>query len=46
VLGNFSGATVAVDVPGWDGAELVLGNVAEPVVAAQLAPWEARIHRR
>jgi oligo-1,6-glucosidase len=45
VLGNFSGETVPVDVAGWEGAELVLGNVAEPVWG-ELAPWEARIHRR
>jgi oligo-1,6-glucosidase len=50
VLGNFSGAAVTVDVPeGWDGAELVLGNVETPApVGAQVAlqPWEARVHRR
>ena len=45
MLGNFSGETVDVDVPGWEGAELLLGNVAEPV-PGRLAPWEARIHRR
>jgi oligo-1,6-glucosidase len=45
VLGNFSGEAVAVHVPGWDHAELVLGNVANPV-AGELAPWEARILRR
>ena len=33
VLGNFSGDAVDVDVPGWEGAELVLGNVADPVPA-------------
>ena len=32
--------------PGWAGAELVLGNVAEPAAGGALAPWEARIHRR
>jgi oligo-1,6-glucosidase len=34
---------------GWDGAELVLGNVETPApVGAQVAlqPWEARVHRR
>jgi oligo-1,6-glucosidase len=45
VLGNFSGETATVDLPGWEDAELVLGNVAEPV-SGRLAPWEARIHRR
>ena len=45
VLGNFSGATVPVEVDGWAHAELVLGNVADPAPGA-LAPWEARILRR
>jgi oligo-1,6-glucosidase len=29
VLGNFTGGEVRVDVPGWDGAELILGNYAD-----------------
>jgi oligo-1,6-glucosidase len=45
VLGNFSGEAVDVDVEGWEGAELVLGNVDDPEPGV-LAPWEARIHRR
>jgi oligo-1,6-glucosidase len=34
---------------GWDGAELVLGNVADPEpigARVTLQPWEARVHRR
>jgi oligo-1,6-glucosidase len=57
VLANFSADTVAVDlaadVPGgttgWDAAELVLGNLAEPPAAPASAPlraWEARVLRR
>jgi oligo-1,6-glucosidase len=46
VLGNFSGEEVAVDVPGWDGAELLIGNVADPAGGLTLAPWEARVLRR
>jgi len=52
VLGNFSGDDVHVDVDGWDGAELVLGNYADaahPCGKADpgaLRPWEARVHRR
>ncbi|WP_405400538.1 alpha-glucosidase [Streptomyces microflavus] len=48
--GNFTGETVAVDMPdGWEGAELVLGNGPSASAAAGrlvLAPWEARVHRR
>ncbi|WP_432062307.1 glycoside hydrolase family 13 protein [Streptomyces sp. S1] len=50
VVGNFTGDTVAVDLPGgWEDAELVLGN--GPSAPAEdgrtvLAPWEARVHRR
>jgi oligo-1,6-glucosidase len=45
VLGNFSGERVPVELPGWEGAELVLGNVAEPAWGT-LAPWEAQVYRR
>ena len=31
---------------GWEDAELLLANVAEPGPGGALAPWEARIHRR
>jgi oligo-1,6-glucosidase len=41
VLGNFSGDEVPVDLPGWAGAELVIG---EPGDA--LRPWEGRVYRR
>ncbi|MDP9394500.1 MAG: alpha-glucosidase [Actinomycetota bacterium] len=50
VLGNFSGETVAADVPdsnAWGASELVLGNypveVGNPLV---LRPWETRVYRR
>jgi len=49
VLGNFSGSAVAVDLPGWSGCEVVLGNLPETEVPGRdlvLAPWEARVHRR
>jgi oligo-1,6-glucosidase len=50
VLGNFSGEALSVEVPGgWDGAELVLGNLAAPDplgARVTLQPWEARVHRR
>jgi oligo-1,6-glucosidase len=50
VLGNFSGEAVTVEVPGgWDGAELVLGNVEAPEPVGDrvtLQPWEGRVHRR
>jgi oligo-1,6-glucosidase len=45
VLANVSGDAAAVAVDGWEGAELLLGNVADPV-AGELAPWEARVLRR
>ena len=52
VLGNFSGASVTVEVPdaaGWLGAELLLANVPAPDALQRqltLQPWEARVHRR
>jgi oligo-1,6-glucosidase len=51
VLGNFSGASVTVEVPdaAWLDAELLLANVPAPAaLQAQLTlqPWEARVHRR
>ena len=51
VLGNFTGEEQTVDVDGlWDGAEVVLGNVAEPAVPrdgrVRLAPWEGVVLRR
>jgi len=45
VLGNFSGDAAPVEINGWAGAELVLGNVADPEPGV-LAPWEARVYRR
>jgi oligo-1,6-glucosidase len=49
VLGNFSGHDVQVDVDGWDGTEVVLGNYPDEVGSddpGALRPWEARVHRR
>jgi oligo-1,6-glucosidase len=49
VLANFSGARREADVPdaaGWTGAELLLGNVADPARELILEPWEARVYRR
>jgi len=49
VLGNFSGGTVTAEIPGWEGAELLLGNYAqrsEPAAGLELRPWEARVLRR
>ena len=47
VLGNFSGTAAHVDVPGWAGAEVVLGNYPDtPSDPGSLRPWEATVHRR
>ena len=51
VLGNFSGAEAAADVPdapSWSAADLVIGNYPAPDPAAPLVlrPWEARVYRR
>ncbi len=54
VLGNFSAQVRRVDVPEghrWAGAELLLGNVRDPVLVRgdripDLRPWESRIYRR
>jgi oligo-1,6-glucosidase len=52
VLGNFSGDTVAADVPDageWARAEVLVANYPDPEGAAQrceLRPWETRVHRR
>jgi oligo-1,6-glucosidase len=46
VLGNFSADEVTVEVPGWVGAEHVLGNVAPPGPPGALAPWQADVYRR
>jgi oligo-1,6-glucosidase len=52
VLGNFSGASVTVEIPdatGWLDAELLLANVPAPDALQRqltLQPWEARVHRR
>ena len=51
VLGNFGGEPQEVEVDGrWDGATVVLGNLAEPAVPSagrvRLAGWEAVVLRR
>ena len=51
VLVNLSGEPADYDVtevPGWDGAELVLGNIpdAVPAVDGRLAPWQAQVFAR
>jgi oligo-1,6-glucosidase len=52
VLGNFSGTDAHADIPGWEGAEVVLGNypdAAHPCGKGDpgaLRPWEATVHRR
>jgi oligo-1,6-glucosidase len=48
VVANFSGDPVRPDLPeyaAWAADELLLGNVAD-ADGPELAPWEARIHRR
>jgi len=51
VLANFSADPVTAAIPdarGWDRAELVLGNLADPPArpaSAPLLPWEARVLR-
>ncbi len=48
VLANFSGDPVTPEVPEyaeWAAGELLLGNVANGS-GPELAPWEARVHRR
>ncbi len=46
VVGNFSGTDATADVPGWAGAELLLGNYPDAAQGSVLRPWEARVHRR
>jgi oligo-1,6-glucosidase len=47
VLGNFSAAPVAVDLPDWAEADLILGNYPAPDAAGlRLRAWEARVYRR
>ena len=41
VLGNFSGDQVTVDVPGWEGADAIIG-----APDFTLGPWEGRAWRR
>ena len=40
VLGNFSGDEVTVDLPGWEGAEALIG-----APGLTLGPWEGRASR-
>jgi oligo-1,6-glucosidase len=50
VVANFGGAPAEAAIEGWDGAELVLGNVRDAAAPRAgripLAPWEARVYRR
>jgi oligo-1,6-glucosidase len=49
VLGNFSGETVAAEVPdapAWSAAELLIANYPAPAADLVLRPWEARVYRR
>ncbi len=51
VLVNLTGDPTDYDVgevPGWEGAELVLGNIpdAEPAADGRLAPWQAQVFAR
>ncbi len=52
VLGNLCAEDTTVALEGWEGAELVLGNVTgggrleRAPASLRLAPWEARIYRR
>jgi oligo-1,6-glucosidase len=46
VVGNFSGTEATADVPGWAGAELLLGNYPDAGEGLVLRPWEARVYRR
>jgi oligo-1,6-glucosidase len=41
VLGNFSGDKVAIDLPGWADAEVLIGEPGDG-----LRPWESRVYRR
>jgi oligo-1,6-glucosidase len=47
-LGNFTGESMPVDLPGWASAELVLGNYPPDGDNDDLVlrPWEARVYRR
>ena len=51
VLANLSSEAADYDVaevPGWDDAELVIGNIADAVAAVdgRLAPWQAQVFAR
>jgi oligo-1,6-glucosidase len=46
VVANFTRTEVDVRLPGWDDAELLLGNYPDAGSAAMLRPWEARLMRR
>jgi hypothetical protein len=41
VLGNFSADEVAVDLTGWEDADLLIGEPGEA-----LRPWESRVYCR
>jgi oligo-1,6-glucosidase len=43
ILGNFSGDAVAPELPGWEDAEVVLGD---PGDGLALGPWDGRVYKR
>jgi oligo-1,6-glucosidase len=47
-LGNFTGESRPVDLPGWGSAELLIGNYPSDGTDSGivLRPWEARVYRR
>jgi len=47
-LGNFTGRSIPVDLPGWAGEKLLLGNYPPDGNdgGIVLRPWEARVYRR
>ena len=46
VLGNFTRDAHRLDLDGWAGAELVLGNYPAAGLDVPLRPWESRVYRR
>ena len=46
VVANLSSAEVCAEVPGWEDAELLLGNLPYALPGLRLRPWESQVHRR